>query len=203
MKLTEHQVQVIEDFVDSQGIRIRTLRDDVVDHLCCVLESEMDKGSSFEELLDQATADLAPNGLGDIQDKTLFLLNARRIIFMKKVMYSIGFLGSLSLTTGLTLNLLQVPFGTDLLTVGFLTLLLVFIPLLAIDRYKIALSKALSVRLKIILGAIAAALTGLSGLFKLLHLQGAEILLILGALVFALGFLPFFYFTMYKKSVSR
>ena len=203
MKLTEHQVQVIEDFVDSQGIRIRTLRDDVVDHLCCVLESEMDKGSSFEELLDQATADLAPNGLGDIQYKTLFLLNARRIIFMKKVMYSIGFLGSLSLTTGLTLNLLQVPFGTDLLTVGFLTLLLVFIPLLAIDRYKIALSKALSVRLKIILGAIAAALTGLSGLFKLLHLQGAEILLILGALVFALGFLPFFYFTMYKKSVSR
>lgn len=203
MKLTEHQVQVIEDFVDSQGIRIRTLRDDVVDHLCCVLESEMDKGSSFEELLDQATSDLAPNGLGDIQDKTLFLLNARRIIFMKKVMYSIGFLGSLSLTAGLTLNLLQVPFGTDLLTVGFLTLLLVFIPLLAIDRYKIALSKALSVRLKIILGAIAAALTGLSGLFKLLHLQGAEILLILGALVFALGFLPFFYFTMYKKSVSR
>lgn len=203
MKLTEQQVQVIEDFVNAQGIRIRTLRDDVVDHLCCVMESELEKGKAFEELLEKATSDLAPNGLGEIQDKTIFLLNARRIIFMKKAMYSIGFLGSFSLTTGVTLNVLRLPFGNEFFTVGLLTLLLVFIPLLAIDRYKVALSKALSVRLKIILGAGAAAIVGLSGVFKLLHLQGADVLLGIGAVVFALGFLPFYYFTMYKKSVSN
>ncbi len=202
MKLSSDQEKVIEDFVDAQGLRLRTLRDDVIDHLCCVVESELGKGKTFEQLLEKACADLAPNGLADIQDKTLFLLNAKRIIFMKRLMYSIGFLGSLTLTAGVTFKLLRLPYATELFTIGFLTLFLIFIPLLAIDRYNVALSKALSVRLKIILGAVAATMTGLSGLFKLLHLQGADLLLMLGAFVFAFGFLPFYYFTMYKRSIS-
>ena len=202
MKLTEQQVQAIEDYVDSQGIRIQTLRDDVVDHLCCVVESKMGKGDSFDELLIQASTDLAPEGLMIIENQTIFLLNAKRIIFMKKLIYSIGFLGSVTLTAGITFTLLRFQYGSELFTIGFLTLLLVFVPLLAIDRYKVALSKALSIRLKIILGAGAATITGLSGLFKLLHLQGAEVLLMLGAFLFAVGFLPFYFFTMYRKSVA-
>jgi len=202
MKLTAEQEQAIEKLVDSQGLSIRTLRDDVVDHLCCVVESELGKGTSFEQLLENATADLAPNGLKDIQDKTLFLLNAKRILLMKKIMYGIGFLGSLSLTAGITFKLLRFPFATELSTAGFLILFLVFIPLFAFDRYKVSLAKALSVRLRLIAGAVSGSLVGLSGLFKLLHLQGAEALLMLGAGVFAFGFLPFSFFTLYKKSVS-
>ncbi|MTI31123.1 hypothetical protein [Xanthovirga aplysinae] len=121
---------------------------------------------------------------------------------MKKLMYLIGFIGSITLTAGVTFKLLRMPFSTELFTVGFLTLLLVFIPLLAIDRYKVTLSKAITVRLKIILGVAAAIITGLSGLFKLMHLQGADLLLMLGSFVFAFGFLPFYFFTMYKKSIS-
>jgi hypothetical protein len=33
-------------------------------------------------------------------------------------------------------------------------------------------------------------------------LQGADLLLMLGAFVFAFGFLPFYFFTMYKKSIA-
>ena len=89
-----------------------------------------------------------------------------------------------------------------LFIVGFLSLLLVFVPLLAIDRYKVSLSKALSVKAKIAMGTLAAIVTGLSGLFKMMHLQGADILLVMGAFIFAFGFLPFYFFTMYKKSLS-
>lgn len=121
---------------------------------------------------------------------------------MKKLMFLIGFIGSLTLTAGVTFKLLSMPWGTELYTIGFLTLLLIFIPLLAIDRYKGAISKAISEKLKIILGSVAAIITGLSGLFKLMHLQGADLLLMLGAFIFAIGFLPIFFFTMYKKSVS-
>lgn len=202
MKLTADQEKVIEDVVDAQGLSIRTLRDDVIDHLCCVVESKLGKGKSFEQLLDEAITDLAPNGLIDIQHQTIFLLNAKRIRMMKKLMYVIGFMGSLSLTAGVTFKLLQLQWATELFMVGFLTLFLIFIPLLAIDRYKVSLAKALSVKLKIVLGAIASGAIGLSGLFKFMHLQGADLLLILGVGVFAIGFLPFYFFTMYKKSVS-
>lgn len=202
MKLTTDQESMVENFVDSQGLNIQSLRDDVIDHLCCVVESELGKDKSFEQLLDKATMDLAPNGLIEIQQKTIYLLNSKRIIIVKRLMYLIGFIGSITLTSGVTFKLLQMPFGTELFTVGFLTLLLIFVPLIAIDRYKVSLSKAISVKLKIILGVVAAVVTGLSGLFKLMHLQGADLLLMLGAFAFAFGFLPFYFFTMYKKSVS-
>lgn len=202
MKLTTDQEKVIEQYVDAQGLKIRTLRDDVVDHLCCVVESELGKGQSFEELLEKAVTDLAPNGLIEIQHKTVFLLNSKRIIMMKKIMYLFGLIGAITLTAGVTFTLLRMPFGNELFIIGFLTLMLIFIPLLAIDRYKVTLSKTISVKLKIILGVAAAIITGLSGLFKMMHLQGADVLLMLGAFVFAFGFLPFYFFTMYKKSVS-
>lgn len=202
MKLTSDQEKIIEALVDAQKLKIRTLHDDIVDHLCCVVESELGKGKSFEYLLDKAIMDLAPNGLIEIQHKTIFLLNSKRIIIMKKLMYLIGFVGSITLTAGAAFKLLRMPFGSELFTVGFLTLLLIFIPLMAIDRYKVSLSKAISEKLKIILGVAAAVITGLSGLFKVMHLQGADLLLMLGAFLFAFGFLPFYFFTMYKKSIS-
>lgn len=202
MKLTPEQEDLIADFVDAQGLTLPSLRDDVIDHLCCVIEQDLHKGKSFDQLLQAAVLDIAPNGLKDIQAQTVFLLNSKRIIAMKKFMYLVGFLGAVSLTIGVTLKLLNMPWGYELFSVGFLTLLLVFIPLLAFDRYKVAISKAISERMKIILGASAALVTGLSGVFKMMHLQGAEVLLMLGALIFAMGFLPFFFFTMYKKSVS-
>jgi len=202
MKLTQEQEEIIESIVDSQGLKMKSLRDDVIDHLCCVVESGMGKEKSFQQLLDKALSDLAPNGLIEIENKTIFLLNSKRILIMKKLLYLTGFIGSITLTAGITFKLLSMPYGYELFTIGFLTLLLVFIPLLALDRYKVALSKAITEKMKIILGTAAAIITGLSGLFKLMHLQGADLLLLGGAFVFAFGFLPFFFFNMYKKSIS-
>ncbi|MEL6699891.1 MAG: hypothetical protein AAFP89_26945 [Bacteroidota bacterium] len=202
MRLTPDQEQIIENLVDAQGLKIRTLRDDLIDHLCCVVESELSEGQSFEQVLEKAVADLAPDGLMAIQHQTIFLLNAKRIKLMKQIMYTTGFIGAVTLTAGVTLKLLHMPFASELFIVGFLTLFLIFIPLIAFDRYKVALSQTLSARLKIISGAVASGIVGLSGLFKLMHLQGADVLLMLGVVVFVLGFLPFYFFTMYRQSIS-
>ena len=202
MKLTEEQVSLVQDYVDAQKLKYKTLRDDVVDHLCCVIEEELGRGEPFDQLLPKAANELAPRGLADLEHQTFFLLNANRILQMKKVLYATGFVGSVTLTIGVTLKLLNMPGGNEFFMIGFLTLLLGFIPILAFDRYKVAISGVLSERLKIILGGLASIVVGLSGLFKVLHLQGASWLLLLGAFVFAAGFLPFFFFTMYKKSVS-
>jgi hypothetical protein len=152
--------------------------------------------------LEDAVDELAPEGLLEMQNKTMFLLNSRRIMIMKKLTYLIGFFGSLALTAGVTFKLLQMPGANALFSIGYLTLFLAFIPLLAVDRYKVSIVRVLSERLKIILGVTASIILGLAGLFKIMHLQGADTLLLIGAIVFALGFLPFFFFTMYKKAVA-
>jgi len=37
MRLTEDQERKILDFVDAQGLELVALRDDILDHLCCVV----------------------------------------------------------------------------------------------------------------------------------------------------------------------
>ncbi|WP_109298851.1 hypothetical protein [Aquimarina sp. AU474] len=202
MKLTEEQESRIVEFVDTQGLKLKSLRDDILDHLCCVVESELNQGKLFDESLENAIQELAPNGLINVERKTLFLLNSKRIIIMKKFMYLIGFVGALTLTIGVTFKLLWYPGANKFFTIGFLLLLLVFVPMLTFDKYKVAIAKALSERLKIILGCVSGIIVGLSGLFKFMHWPGAEILLLTGAFIFAIGFLPFLFFTMYKKSIT-
>ncbi len=119
---------------------------------------------------------------------------------MKKIMYLVGFLGSVSLTVGVIFRLLNFQWGYEFFLIGFIILLLIFIPLFALEKYKISDSTKSIHRLKIVLGGVSAIIAGLSGVFKLMHLQGTIELLILGALIFVFGFLPLHFFSMYKKS---
>ncbi len=72
MKLSTEQVTLIEAQVDQSNITIGTLRDDLVDHLCCVVEIKLKKGNSFEKSLLEAMRELAPDGLHELQEETVF-----------------------------------------------------------------------------------------------------------------------------------
>ncbi len=121
---------------------------------------------------------------------------------MKKVMYAVGLAASIAMSIGLLFKILNWPGGNTIFIFGLLPFVFIFLPLLAIDRYKLQLHKALSEKLKLILGIASAILIGLSVLFKIMHLMGADILLVLGIGLFTLGFLPFLFFRMYKKSLQ-
>jgi len=202
MKLSPEQEERVVNFVNSQNLKLPALRDDILDHLCCVVESDLKAGKTFDQSLQDAISEIAPNGLIDLERKTFFLLNSKRIIMMKKLMYFIGFVGAATLATGITSKMLWYPGANTLFIIGFLLLLLIFVPMLAFDRYKVAIAKALSERLKIILGCTSGVIVGLSGLFKMMHWMGAEVLLLAGFFIFVIGYLPFLFFTMYKKSLA-
>lgn len=202
MKLTEQEVAYIRRVVDASGIERRSLRDDIVDHLCCVLESWEHTREGFEVQLRHAILNLAPYGLKQLEHETIRLLNYNRIKAMKKIMYTTGFLGAVATTGGVMFKLLHWPGADELFVVGYLLLLLIFVPLSVIDRFKVILTKALPEKLRAFTGVVAALAGGLAGIFKIMHLRGADMLLITGALVFAFGFLPFLFFTLYKKSIA-
>jgi hypothetical protein len=200
MKLSEEQIEVLALFLQSGGIRDGALFDDLLDHLICATTIEMKRGKSFESAMQKSVEELAPNGLQDLEAQTRYLLNSKRIIIMKKLMYAIGFIGAASLSFGSLFKLMHWPGANIMLLSGIILFLLVFVPLWAIDRYKVEISKALSTRLKFIGGVTSAVLVGLSVIFKTLHLQGANVLLVLGVLTFVFAFLPFLFFSLYKKS---
>lgn len=118
---------------------------------------------------------------------------------MKILTYATGLLATMALAAGWTFGILHLP---DLQLYGFIVFAFVFLPLLARDRYKGLSGKALTEKLKFVLGITSGVLVGVSALMKLLHLQGTLWFLIAGAGLFVFGFLPFLFLSMYKKSVS-
>lgn len=202
MKLSAAQVTQIETQVDESNITIDTLRDDLVDHLCCVVEIKLKRGNSFEHALAEAMHELAPDGLHELQDETVFLLNSNKIILMKKLMYLIGLLAAMSMTIGVSFKLMHMPGADELSTYGIFGFTLLYLPMRLIDRYKTNIQSALSERLRLFLGVASAVLLGVSLVFKLMYLKGGDILFLSAAVVFAFGFLPFLFFNMYKKSIA-
>ena len=203
MKLTNEQVDQIRLHIQKSGIRFQSLEDDVLDHLCCILEDEKDPNVNFEKRLQVAINDLAPNGLDKLERETVFLLNSKKLIHLKKLMYLVGLGSSIALAMGVCFKLLHWPGGDQLLIYGFISFTLLFLPMTMIDRFKLKIQKSLSERLRFMLGALSAITTGLAVVFKILHLQGADFLLLGGAVLFSFGFLPFLFFTNYRKAVEQ
>jgi len=202
LKLSEEQIEKIRNIIDQSAISSDLLRDDVLDHLCCVMEYKIAHGRPFEVALPEAFNELAPDGLDEIQRETVFLLNSTKIILMKKVMYSIGLISTMAMSLGWLFRILHWPGGFELVNYGFLAFSLLFVPMLAINQFKVSINKALSEKLRIILGLVSGIITCVAVLFKVLHYPGADSLLLTGAMIFIFGFLPFLFFTMYKKSIS-
>ncbi|MEQ6167540.1 MULTISPECIES: hypothetical protein [unclassified Ekhidna] len=198
----EHEDRIIGE-VNQSAIKDQALKDDLIDHFCCLVEIEMDNGHSFEVAMEKAYQQTAPNGLEEIQKETIFLLNYSKIMFMKRLMYVVGYLFTVTWMAGIAFKLLHLAGASVLLGIGALGLAFIFIPMFLINRYKNFAREVLSERLKWIFGGISFLLLVTSITMKLLHLMGAGLMLGLSFLVFGLGFLPFLFFRMYKKSVDE
>ncbi|MDN5215187.1 hypothetical protein QQ020_24115 [Fulvivirgaceae bacterium BMA12] len=202
MMLGDEKVDFIKAEIEKSSISISALKEDLLDHFCCFIEHEMKRGQPFEIAYAKAMEQICPNGFDEIQKETIYLLNSKKIMTMKKVMYSVGLITSISVSIGWLFKILHWPGGNQLFVYGFLGLVLIFLPMLAVDRYKVNLAKVFSEKLKIILGFSSAMVIGLGVLLKIMHLSGGDMLLISGILLFSFGFLPFFFFRMYRKSVE-
>lgn len=198
----KYEERIIEE-INNSSIKNQELKDDLIDHFCCLIEIEMTRGLSFDEALEKAYMQTAPNGLDEIQQETIFLLNYSKIMFMKRLTYGTGYLFALTSIVGIFFKMMHLPGATMLAFIGGSGLAFIFLPLLLINRYKTKANQVLSEKMKWILGVFSGMLFMLASYMKIFHLQGAAFMLGLSFLVFGFGFLPFLFFRMYKKSVDE
>lgn len=198
MKLSEAQFEIIVESLET-SLSMTSLKDDLLDHFCCFVEEKMSEGQSFEEAFDQAEMQICPNGLREIQNETTYLLYPN-IKIMKKLIYGLGLMATVATLTGFLFKIMHWPGGNVLFIGGFLLLLLIFMPVLTMKKYR--LSETSAARAQWMVGFISALLMGVATLFKVFHLMGANILLILGGATFILGFLPLYFRGLYLKSVG-
>jgi hypothetical protein len=202
MTLSSEQVKRICDHVN-QYITISTLRDDMVDHVCCIIERLMAGGSTFEESMQQAMMEVTPGSLNEIQRETNYLLNIRDKIPMKKLTYLIGSLSAMAISFGWLLRTLHLgELGNAVFAFGALGFVAVFLPLLGINYFKDNTDKSMPEKLRFVLGILSGIFIGLAFLAKIMHMPGADQVLWAGGILFTFGFLPFLFFNLYKKSIS-
>lgn len=113
--LSDEHTHKIQAEIDKSRITIQSLKEDLLDHFCCFVEEEMKWGSSFHEAYLKATKQICPNGFDEIQKETIFLLNSKKIMTMKKALYFIGLGSAMSMSLGFLFRILHMP-GADQLT---------------------------------------------------------------------------------------
>lgn len=199
---TKYEDQIIEE-VNQSAIKDQAMKDDLIDHFCCLVEIEMDKGLSFEKALQKAYLQTAPNGLNEIQKETIFLLNYSKIMFMKRLMYVVGYLFALAWIVGILFKTMHYPGAGVLMGGGALGLAAIFLPLLLINKYKVITREVMSEKLKWIFGLASVFLLMTSLTLKMLHMPGANIMIFVSFMLLGFGFLPFLFFRMYKKSIDE
>mgnify|MGYP007118353641 CR=1 FL=1 len=98
-ELTLQQVERIKNDLTRESISYAQLFYDLLDHICCDIEFEMDRGISFEEAYQHIKSWMGKNQCRKIQEETLLLTN-KTFRFMKTIMKISGVISPVLLAVG-------------------------------------------------------------------------------------------------------
>ena len=199
-KLDPDQIKWIGQVIDKAGITIPTLHADLHDHLCCLVEKRMVDGIGFNQALQEAMTEIAPNGLKEIQDETIRMLTSNNGV-MKKISFLMGALCALTMGVGCVLSLLNFPAGHMIFGLAAFSFIIVFVPLDAV-RYLRSANEPLVDKLCHVFNMSSVITLATGVMSKILFLPGANEMIVVGLILFAGGFLPLQFFRMYRESFS-
>lgn len=78
MILNETQTNKLRQILKCSNIESRLVRKDLLDHLCCMVENEMEKGYSFEDAFERVSAMFSKQELKMTEINTLKILNMEK-----------------------------------------------------------------------------------------------------------------------------
>lgn len=198
--LNKSQVDIIISDVENARITFSHLADDLIDHICCEVESMMNSGKDFNDAYEIVKQQAENKVLYKIQENTIYLIdkNYRR---MKTTMKITGNVSLAILGIATVMKILHLPGAGILLMLGFVVLCLIFFPSAIYANYKEQKIKGSKVlHLSILIGGI---LFMFGVLFKVLHLKGAAILLSSGWILILFIFLPILLYVKMKEASTK
>jgi hypothetical protein len=182
----QHIDQISRD-VSRQEITFSHLLEDLIDHICCDVEYEMQKGLDFSEAYHRVKQKMGSRRLKEIQEETLYSVDSK-YRKMKNTMKMSGVAGTVMLGFAAMFKIMHWPGASILITLGALVLAFIFMPSALVVLWKETQSRK---RLFLFISAFIAGGFFISGtLFKIQHWPGAGTMLSLAALFGILFFIP-------------
>lgn len=198
--LNDEQIDQINDILVNQGVNYEGLRNDLLDHICCMIEDEMQEGLSFSTGLDKALEEFGLENFKLIQESTMYMLN-KKLNKMKKFTSIIGLIASLLVIAGVVFKINHILGAGVLLVLGLSIVSLVVLPLLAYlnivakeDKQTLIVSS---------IGYLAGMFLCLGGLFKIMHWPMAMVIFWIGAALLLLVFMPMYSIRSFRLAENK
>lgn len=187
-QLKPSDIELIRLDISRQRVTFSHLMDDLVDHVCCDVEAEMDEGLSFKQAYNKVRSKVGINRFKKIQEETLILID-KKYKSMKTFMKIFGVLSPSLMAVAALFKIQHWPGGSIMLVLGFFFLCFFFLPsaIYVLNAENRTDKKHLFMKLS---GLISSVIFLLGILFKVMHWPGAGIALSVGLLMLGIIFLP-------------
>ena len=199
--LTDEQIEFIRNDIRRNGIELEELQLDLLDHICCVIETEHTAENDFEAFYRSILPRFYKRSLREIQEETHLLLTFKNYYAMKKVMFMSGAFSAFTVLIGSLFKIMHWPGAALLFVIAIALFSFVFLPILSVIRIKEqTLTKD---KIVITSAAIFGSAISLAILFKVMHWPFATILwtISLGILFFL--FLPVYFFGGIRNPATK
>lgn len=135
MTLTEEQIDYIAANLQFYGVESEDLRNDLLDHICTHIEngSFVDFDTAYNDALQQFGGYSA---MGSLERDTYLLVTFRQNLRRQKWMEILGFIAAALLAVGGLFKLMHWPMASIITCLGFLVLILGFLPMYFYQRYR-------------------------------------------------------------------
>lgn len=187
-KINEQQIDYIINDIRARGVEMESLQNDLLDHVCCIVEQKLEASGDFEQFYNSVIKTFYKKELKEIEEETISLLKNKNYYAMKKVMITSGIISAALLTMGIILKFLHMPGAAAGIVTGITSFSFIFLPLMFL--LKIKEKQQTKDKLLIGLGSVVAILISLATMFKIMHWPYANMMGITSVGILFLLYLP-------------
>lgn len=199
--ITDEQVDFIHDDITRRGVITEDVRDNILDHVCCIIEYEMTTEKDFYEFYENTIARFYRKELREIEDETRDLITFKYYYAMKRTLKITGATSGLLILVGSVFKVLHLPGAGVALVLGLALFSLVFLPLNAVLKFRD--EKGEKNRLLLSVGMLIMAVACIGILFKIMHWPFANILIQGSIIAFIVFYVPTYFFTRLRNPETK
>jgi len=189
-ELTEKEIQKLNREIEKGGLTYTELQQELLDHLCCDVEAEMDEGLEFIKALEKVRKDIGKDRIQKIQEETLLLVN-QKYRMMKKFMYVLGMIAPPLLIIGTIFKIQHWPGAGVMLVLSLFMLGAIYLPLFVMVKIRDTRKKGKKPNMPMYIFGLIAGIVFIAGaMFKIQHWPGAGVMIMLSGIVTVAVFIP-------------
>ena len=200
-QLNEQQIDYIINDIGARGVEMESLQQNLLDHICCVIENNLEANGDFESFYKKTIQTFYKDALWEIEEETILLLTFKNYYTMKKIMIISGTFSAIVMSIGILFKFMHWPGASACIVLGIVISSLVFLPLL----FTLKAKEKQSIKDKLILGlaTISGILISLAILFKIMHWPGANMMGTTFVIIMLALYIPLSFFSGIKNPEAK